>query len=220
MSEEKTGVIEYLPLEEIQYATKNPKDHDIGAIYESIRRHGFVNYPLMNKATMQLLAGHGRCDTLKTIKRDGEFVPDGIQVRGDGEWLVPILVSANIEDEGEALAYLIGDNRLTEIGGYHTMDLLDSLQDVLKETGNLDGTGYDLDDIETILEDMDRAEFNVRDYGDGSMEDETSVQIAIGRYKFKIPNEDFYDWEQSVKGQINTSEINEFNEWIKQQLGF
>jgi len=220
MTEELKGEIQYLPLSEISYADKNPKDHDIGAIYESIKRHGFVNYPLMNKATMKLLAGHGRCDTLKVIKRDGEFVPKGIQVRDDGEWLIPVLVSADIENEGEALAYLLGDNRLTEIGGYHTMDLIDTLQDVLKETGDLDGTGYELEDIEDILADISRDSFEVKDYGEGSAGDESTVKVEIGRYKFKIPVEDFYDWEQSVKGQINTSEVNEFNEWIKQQLGF
>lgn len=87
-------------------------------------------------------------------------------------------------------------------------------------TLSLDGIGYEIGDIEDLLEDLEREEFNVRDYGDGSAgEDETSATIQIGRYKQKVPIEDFYDWEQSVKGQVGTSEINEINEWIKSQLG-
>lgn len=207
-------------LEEIEYADVNPKDHDLGVIYQSIKRFGFINPPLVNSATGKLLAGHGRLETLKMIKHEGQFVPKFIDVDDNGEWLVPVLESADLKDEGEAQAYLLADNRITEIGGWHTLDLVDSLKDVIEATGSLDGIGYEIGDIEDLLEDLEREEFKVRDYGDGSAgEDETSATIQIGRYKQKVPIEDFYDWEQSVKGQVGTSEINEINEWIKTQLG-
>lgn len=207
-------------LEEIEYADVNPKDHDLGVIYQSIKRFGFINPPLVNTASGKLLAGHGRLETLKMIKREGEFVPKFIDIDDNGEWLVPVLESADLKDEGEAQAYLLADNRITEIGGWHTLDLVDSLKDVIEATGSLDGIGYEIGDIEDLLEDIEREEFNVRDYGDGlAGEDETSATIQIGRYKQKVPIEDFYDWEQSVKGQVGTSEINEINEWIKSQLG-
>ena len=96
--------VEYIPLSDINPADKNPKDHDIGQIYLSMKRHGFVNLPLINSATDKLLAGHGRLETLQAIKLEGEWVPDRIKVREDGEWLVPCMVGVNIEDEGEALA--------------------------------------------------------------------------------------------------------------------
>jgi len=207
-------------LEEIEYADINPKDHDLGVIYQSIKRFGFINPPLVNTATGKLLAGHGRLETLKMIKQEGQFVPKFIEIDDNGEWLVPVLESADLKDEGEAQAYLLADNRITEIGGWHTLDLVDSLKDVIEATGSLDGIGYEIGDIEDLLEDLEREEFSVRDYGDGSAgEDETSATIQIGRYKQKVPIEDFYDWEQSVKGQVGTSEINEINEWIKSQLG-
>lgn len=219
MSEEKDFEVTYIPLGEIQYADKNPKDHDIGQIYESIRRFGFVSFPLINKSTMKLLAGHGRTETLKVIKQDGEFVPKNIKIAEDGQWLVPCMVSADIDNEAEAQAYLLADNRLVEIGGYHTLDLIESLQEVIKETGSLDGTGYELEDIEDILNDLDRTHFEVRDYGDGSAnDDETTVTVKVGRYEQKIPIEDFYDWEQVVKNQVGNSENNSILIWIKTQL--
>lgn len=211
--------IKKVKLSEIQTADRNPKDHDVGAIYQSMKRFGFVAFPLINSVTNKLLAGHGRLKTLHMIKSEGEFVPANIEIDDDGEWLVPCLFSATIEDEAEAQAYLLADNRLVEIGGYNTMDLLDSLQEVIKETGSLDGTGWDLDSIEDIIADMERTSFEVREYGDNSVEDETSVQIAIGRYKFKVDVESFYEWEETVKSQTQTSEVNEINDWIKSQLG-
>lgn len=198
--------VEYIPLSDINPADKNPKDHDIGQIYLSMKRHGFVNLPLINSATDKLLAGHGRLETLQAIKLEGEWVPDRIKVREDGEWLVPCMVGVNIEDEGEALAYLVADNRLTEIGGYHTDELIDTINDILENTNNLDGTGFDLSDIEDMFRDIERDKFEVKEYGTDSVEDETQVQISIGRYKFKIPVEEFYDWEETLKGQLGNLE--------------
>tara|TARA_Y100000996_G_scaffold220188_1_gene173210 strand:- start:386 stop:1048 length:663 start_codon:yes stop_codon:yes gene_type:complete len=218
MSKNET-ILKKIRLSDIQTADKNPKDHDVGAIYQSMKRFGFVAFPLINSTTDKLLAGHGRLKTLHMIKSEGEFVPANIDVDEDGEWLVPCLYSATIEDEAEAQAYLLADNRLVEIGGYNNIDLLDSLQEVIRETGSLDGTGWDLDSIEDIIADMDRSSFEVRDYGDNSVEDETSVQVSVGRYKFKVDVDNFYEWEETVKSQTQTSEVNEINDWIKSQLG-
>ena len=218
MSDKET-LIRKIKLSEIKTADKNPKDHDVGSIYQSMKRFGFVAFPLVNSTTDKLLAGHGRLKTLHMIKSEGEFVPANIEVDKDGDWLVPCIYSATIEDEAEAQAYLLADNRLTEIGGYNNMDLLDSLQEVIKETGSLDGTGWDLDSIEDIIADMERSSFEVKEYCDDSVEDETSVQISVGRYKFKINADEFYEWEETVKSQTQTSEVNEINDWIKNQLG-
>ena len=40
--------------------------------------------------------------------------------------------------------------------------------------------------LEKLLCDMERSEFEVRDYGDNSVDDETTVQVSVGRYKFKV----------------------------------
>ena len=70
-----------------------------------------------------------------------------------------------------------------------------------------------------MFRDIERDKFEVKEYGTDSVEDETQVQIAIGRYKFKVPVEEFYDWEETLKGQLGNLEINQVQIWIKQQLG-
>ena len=82
--------IEYIPLSEIVEADVNPKDHDIGQIYQSIKRFGFTQPIMMNENTGKLLAGHGRLQTLQTMKQAGEKVPSRIKEKGS-EWLVPVL---------------------------------------------------------------------------------------------------------------------------------
>tara|TARA_Y100001963_G_scaffold143422_1_gene214291 strand:- start:121 stop:801 length:681 start_codon:yes stop_codon:yes gene_type:complete len=221
--------IEYINLDDIIEADENPKDHDLGVLYESMKRFGFTDPIMLNEASGKLLAGHGRLQALKLFKDRGEKAPDRIQVEPDIEddtiedWFIPVIKGINIENSADAQAYLIADNRITEIGGWKPMELIESLNEVIEETGNLDGTGYDLDDIETILRDIERDSFSV----DGedttispeSLDDETEVTIAVGRYKFKVPAEDFYDWEEMVKSSSGAQDVVGISLWIKENLG-
>ena len=61
--------LEYLKLDEILPADANPKDHDIGEIYMSIKRFGFTEPPVRNETTGKLVAGHGRLETLKQLSK-------------------------------------------------------------------------------------------------------------------------------------------------------
>ena len=137
--------IEYRNIKEISGADLNPKDHDIGTLYNSINRFGFTNPLLINRATNKLLAGHGRLVTLLQMQQAGEPAPDRI-IDTESEWRVPVYL-IDIKDDAEAQAYLIADNRLTELGGWKNDELLISLKDIVEETGSLDGVGWDLEDI-------------------------------------------------------------------------
>ncbi len=221
--------IEYINLDDIIEADENPKDHDLGVLYESMKRFGFTDPIMLNEASGKLLAGHGRLQALKLFKDRGEKAPKRIEVEVDIEdetiehWFIPVIKGINIENSADAQAYLIADNRITEIGGWKPMELIESLNEVIEETGNLDGTGYDLEDIETILRDIERDSFSVED-GDttstaGTLDDETEVTIAVGRYKFKVPSEDFYDWEEMVKSSSGSQDVVGITLWIKENLG-
>ena len=135
-------------------------------------------------------------------------------------WYVPVLYGVSIDNVSEAQAYLIADNRLTELGGWKPMDLMDSLTEILEETGNLDGTGYDLDDVETILADIERDTFEVEDTMTQLDTEETEVSISVGRYKFKIDAEDFYEWEEMAQSTSNSKDVVDIVEFIKKSLGF
>ena len=218
--------LKYENLDDIIGADNNPKDHDLGVLYQSMKRFGFTNPIIMNESTGKLLAGHGRLQTLKMLRDNGEKAPDRIEVEVDtGDknieyWYVPVLYGVSIDNVSEAQAYLIADNRLTELGGWKPMDLMDSLTEILEETGNLDGTGYDLDDVETILADIERDTFEVEDTMTQLDTEETEVSISVGRYKFKVDAEDFYEWEEMAKSTTNSKDVVDIAEFIKKSLGF
>ena len=218
--------IKYENLDDIIQADTNPKDHDLGVLYQSMKRFGFTNPIIINESTGKLLAGHGRLQTLKMMRDNGEKAPDRIEVELDtGDetieyWHVPVLYGVSIDNLAEAQAYLIADNRLTELGGWKPMDLMENLSEILEETGNLDGTGYDLDDVETILADIERDTFEVEDTMTQLDTEETEVSISVGRYKFKVDAEDFYEWEEMAQSTTNSKDVIDIAEFIKKSLGF
>ena len=44
------------------------------------------------------------------------------------------------------------------------------------------------------------------------------MQIRVGRYRFKVETEYFYEWETMVTDIVQTNDPEEFVEWIKEQL--
>ena len=84
----------------------------------------------------------------------------------------------------------------------------------------MDGTGYDLDDVETILADMERDTFEIDDNVANFDDDEKDVTINIGRYKFKVVAEDFYEWEEMAQSSSNSKDVVDIIEFIKKSLGF
>lgn len=209
--------VQYIPLSEIVEADINPKDHDIGQIYQSIKRFGFTQPIMMNENTGKLLAGHGRLQTLQTMKQAGEKVPNRIKEK-DGEWLVPVLKGISFEDDMEAQAYLIADNRLTELGGWNTGELVDTLQEMVANGLDLDGVGYDFEDLERLVLDIDRDTFEVEAMPEAD-DEETDVKIQVGRYRFKIDPEQFYQWEERVVEEIGSRDSEDFVDWLRENLG-
>jgi hypothetical protein len=72
-------------------------------------------------------------------------------VSGDS-WLVPVLRGVEFKDAREAEAFLLADNRLSEIGGWNK-NLLDSIIGEMSEVdGMLEGIGFDDLAVDKILE--------------------------------------------------------------------
>lgn len=211
--------IEYIPLSEIVEADVNPKDHDIGQIYQSIKRFGFTQPIMMNENTGKLLAGHGRLQTLQQMKQGGEKVPARIKEK-DGEWLVPVLKGISFEDDMEAQAYLIADNRLTELGGWNTGELVDTLQELVEGGFSLDGVGYDFDDLETMVTQIDDSGIFDVEVVPEADDDESSVNVTVGRYRFKVEPEEFYAWEERIAEMLGSRDSDEFVDWVQEALGF
>lgn len=145
--------IEYVPLDDVVPADRNPKEHAIPDIVTSVRRFGFTAPLLHDERTDRLVAGHGRLDALRAIRdSDDPKVPNGITLGPDGAWLVPVVRGWASTDDAHAEAYLVADNRLTERGGWDDHALAALLEDVRDYSPDLlAATGFSGDDLDALL---------------------------------------------------------------------
>lgn len=142
--------LEYMDLDALVEAPRNPKKHDIDNIKASMRRFGFTAPPGINETTGKLVAGHGRREALLEMKAACEDAPGRIKVKGN-KWLVPVLRGIAFAKDEEAEAYMLADNRLAELGGYDEVTLVKILSDLNKMADGLIGTGYQPADIDALV---------------------------------------------------------------------
>lgn len=146
--------IEYVALSELHRHPRNPKAHDLGAIHTSVNRFGYVSPVMVDERTGYLVAGHGRLDTLAQMQREGKEPPARIEARG-GDWYVPVVRGVTFNSDSEVEAYLVADNRLTELGGWDEPELAALLQSLADEDVKLlEATGYDADDLQALLDEL------------------------------------------------------------------
>ncbi len=145
--------IEYVPLAELQRAPRNPKEHDLGAIHQSINRRGFVMPILLDERTGRIVAGHGRLETLIQKKQSGENPPARIQKTPSGDWAVPVIRGIQFKDDLDAEAYLVADNQTTILGGWNVPELTTLLTD-LKGADLLEGVGFTAEDLAEFMADI------------------------------------------------------------------
>lgn len=143
--------VEYVPIGEINKWPRNPKDHDLHEIRKSFERFGFIKPILVDEGTKQLVAGHGRVDTLKIIRDGNKEPPRGVRISNSGAWLVPVLRGVKFDNPSEAEAFLIADNRLGEVGGWNQDILAEMLGEVVDIEGALDGIGFDFAEVMDMI---------------------------------------------------------------------
>lgn len=149
--------LELMPLDEIKAAKKNPRDHDLGMLAEGILTRGLGELPLLDERTGRLVAGHGRLETLRALRKDGNAPPDGVQLANDGEWLVPVIRGWASSSDADAAAYLVGSNQAPVAGGWHEDELNALLVEIAKQgEHHLQGTGFDGDDVDRMLKEITR----------------------------------------------------------------
>lgn len=144
--------VEYEYFDEVQMWPRNPKDHDIHEIRKSFVRFGFTSPILLDEGTGQLVAGHGRLETLQLMLDSGQDPPNRVEIAEDGRWKVPVLRGVRFDNFAEAEAYLLADNRLTEIGGWDLDVLSTILSEIVDVDGALEGVGYDIAEVMDIIE--------------------------------------------------------------------
>ncbi|QDH93059.1 ParB-like nuclease domain protein [Microbacterium phage Margaery] len=144
-------MIEYERLGDLKADPRNPKGHDERTIGASMDRFGYIEPVTVDDRTGLIIGGHGRVKALRAAKAAGGEPPEGVRVAEDGEWLVPVNHGWASASDAEAAGALIALNRATQLGGWVDDALLGLLEDVDASTPGLDGTGFDLGDMDDIM---------------------------------------------------------------------
>jgi len=120
-------------IEAVQPHPRNPRQGDVAAIVESIRANGFVAPLLVQQSTAYILAGNHRWLAAREI----------------GMAEVPV-IWLDVDDD-RALRILLADNRTSDVATYDDPKLASLLQEILTDTGTLEGTGFDGDALDELL---------------------------------------------------------------------
>ena len=117
----------------------NPRHGDIGAIIESIEANGWFGTLVAQCSTGHVLAGNHRLQAASYL--DIDKVPV--------HWV-------DVDDEA-ALRILLADNRTSDLATNDDAVMAELLMALAKTEIGLPGTGYDGDDLDAILFDIERS---------------------------------------------------------------
>ncbi|MDK4244090.1 ParB/Srx family N-terminal domain-containing protein [Corynebacterium pseudodiphtheriticum] len=131
-------------LTELNNFHKNARRGDVDAIKASIIANGIYRPIIINKGTytdrpLEVLAGN---HTLQAMRQLAEENPE------DKSWQTVDVWQVDVDDD-RATRIVLADNRTADLGDYDNTELKELLQLV---DHDLDGTGYDYDDLEDIAE--------------------------------------------------------------------
>ena len=132
--------VESLPLSSLKPAKRNPKRHKVETVITLMERFGYVAPMILNERTGQLVAGHGRLESLIKAMKEGKQPPSRILIE-NGEWLVPVVRGVAFADDREAEAYLLADNQTTILGGWNDEELKQIIESLGAE--DVEGTGFE-----------------------------------------------------------------------------
>lgn len=161
--------IEYLLLEDVHTAERNPRLHQsLDKVKASIRKYGFVEGAVHDARTGRIIAGHGRKQALQEMEAAGEDVPDGVVVDDQGRWLMPVQHGWSSADDEAAEALLVALNRLTETGGWERGQLATMLDELRERSPqDFDITDFSHADVDGMLAELAEAQYQ----GGGDPED-------------------------------------------------
>ena len=129
---------EQAPIESLVAYPGNPREGDIGAIAVSLQQNGQYRPIVVNRRDMTILAGN---HTWKAAKYLG--------------WETISVTYVDVNEE-QARKIVLADNRHNDLASYDNDALAQLLQDVVAVGGveGLLGTGFDGDDLDSLLEEI------------------------------------------------------------------
>jgi hypothetical protein len=127
---------ETISIDLLQPHPRNVRQGDIGAISESLKAHGQYRPITYQKSTGRILAGN---HTWKAAKALG--------------WKEIVATSIVCNDE-EAIRILLADNRTSDLADYDDAGLAELLKELADTTTGLEGTLFDGDALDQLLNDL------------------------------------------------------------------
>ena len=141
----KIADMQEVSLDLIKPYERNAKIHgedQIHKLMDSIREFGFLSPCLVERDTFNLIAGHGRVEAAKRL----------------GMTKVPCVFVEDLTDE-QRRAYILADNRLSELGEWNMELVIGELEDLDALDFDISLTGFELDkDEEPTAEEDDYEE--------------------------------------------------------------
>lgn len=127
----KIAEMQEVSLDLLRPYEKNAKVHgekQLDQLANSIKEFGFLSPCLVERGTYNLIAGHGRVEAARRL----------------GMETVPCVFVEDISEE-QRRAYILADNKLTELGGwdYETVDA--ELKELYEAGFDISLTGFELD---------------------------------------------------------------------------
>jgi len=167
--------IEFTPVRELRPYPTNARTHSkkqIRQIAKSIAKFGFNN-PVLIDDSKQIIAGHGRVEAAKLLGIDA----------------VPTCRLSHLS-EADRRAYVLADNKLAEKAGWDKELLVIELQGLIELDVDIELTGFDMAEIDVILEDAREAsggpsgpEDNVPNHSPGPAVTQTRDLWSLGKHR-------------------------------------
>lgn len=153
----------------------NARQGDVGAISESLRVNGQYRPIVVNKRDNTILVGNHTWLAAKALK-----------------WKEIGVAWVDVDDAA-AKKIVLADNRTAELGQYDERALLD----LILSLSNFEGTGYDGDDIDALIA-------NVNGQNANEIRQAKSI-VSIGEWKDRLTWDEWTNWENNIQQSVGYS---------------
>lgn len=191
-----------VPIDELRPNPRNPNTHparQIELLAKNIRYFGFRHPISVSKLSGLIVSGHGRLAAARHL---------GLQ-------LVPVDFQ-DFSSENDEMAVLVADNRLAELASIDLNSLESVISDLRVEGFDTLLTGFEEADLQALIQPGADPQSDDADAADEELE-KGEVTIALGLYRFKLPQEDYLAWIDSVKQEVGFDKESVMNE-LKRRL--
>jgi ParB-like chromosome segregation protein Spo0J len=156
-----------VPLSGLKPYPGNPRRGRVDVVRSSLERHGQYRPIVVNRRTMEVLAGN---HTMRAALELG--------------WSEIAATFVDV-DEDQAARIVLVDNRASDMALNDDDELVALLESLAGSEGGLDGTGYNTDELDALLDGIAG-----RDRDDAEPEPDTSPQLGALEYRLVVECDD------------------------------